>query len=53
MEAPKKGILGRNTVDAMKSGTIFGAAAMVDGMIDRISDELGEKTLCFIMWRYR
>ena len=43
MEAPKKGILGRNTVDAMKSGTIFGAAAMVDGMIDRISDELGEK----------
>ncbi len=43
MEVPKNGILGRNTVDAMKSGTIFGAAAMVDGMIDRISDELGQK----------
>ena len=27
----------------MKSGLVLGAAAMVDGLIDRIEDELGEK----------
>jgi type III pantothenate kinase len=27
----------------MKSGAVFGAAAMVDGMIDRMEAELGEK----------
>lgn len=43
LEAPKRGIIGRNTVDAMKSGVVFGSAAMIDGMIDRISCELGEK----------
>ena len=26
----------------MKSGIVFGAAAMLDGIIDRIEDELGE-----------
>ncbi len=35
--------IGRNTVDCMKSGSIFGAAAMMDGMIERIEDEIGEK----------
>jgi len=34
--------IGRNTVDCMKSGSIFGTAAMVDGMILRIEEELGE-----------
>lgn len=42
MEAPARGVLGRNTVDAMKSGAVFGAAAMVDGMVCRIADALGE-----------
>lgn len=42
MEAPARGVLGRNTVDAMRSGTLFGAAAMVDGMVHRIADALGE-----------
>lgn len=40
IEAPKSAI-GRNTVDSMKSGLIFGAAAMLDGMIDRMEAELG------------
>lgn len=40
-EAPKK-VISTNTVDCMKSGAIFGAAAMVDGMIDRMEEELGE-----------
>lgn len=42
IEAPKKCICS-NTIDCMKSGAVFGAAAMVDGMIDRMEAELGEK----------
>lgn len=41
MEAPAK-VIGTNTVDCMKSGLIVGAAAMLDGMIDRIESELGQ-----------
>ena len=33
--------LGRNTADAMRSGIMFGAAAMLDGMIDRFMEETG------------
>ena len=40
LEAPKN-VVGRNTADCMKSGIIFGSASMVDGMIDRICDEVG------------
>ncbi|MBQ9387654.1 MAG: type III pantothenate kinase [Lachnospiraceae bacterium] len=39
--APKHAI-GKNTVESMQSGSVFGTAAMMDGMIDRISEELGE-----------
>lgn len=42
LEAPKK-IIGRNTIDCMKSGVIIGQAALMDGMIERIWDELGCK----------
>lgn len=40
--APRS-VIGTNTVDSMKSGLVFGTAAMIDGLIDRISDELNEK----------
>jgi type III pantothenate kinase len=40
MERPKKAI-GKNTIDCMRSGVLMGNAAMVDGMIDRIEEELG------------
>ncbi len=43
LEAPKK-IIGSNTVDCMKSGIIIGQASAMDGMIDRIWDELGYET---------
>ncbi len=33
---PPPSILGRNTVDAMRSGAIFGHAAMLDNMIERL-----------------
>ena len=40
---PPKKAIGKNTADCMKSGVIFGNAAMVDGMIDRINQEMGEE----------
>lgn len=40
LEAPKK-IIGKNTIDCMKSGIIMGQAACMDGMIARIREELG------------
>lgn len=43
LEAPKN-VIGRNTVDCMKGGLILGNAAMMDGIIERIEEELGEKT---------
>lgn len=43
LEAPAKPV-GRNTVDSMKSGIIFGQASALDGMIDRIWEELGYET---------
>lgn len=41
LEAPDK-IVAKNTADCMRSGVIFGNASMVDGMIDRINEEVGE-----------
>ena len=38
--APEK-VIGRSTIAAMQSGAVFGTAAMVDGMITRIAEELG------------
>lgn len=37
-----KTVIGKNTVDCMQSGIVLGTAAMLDGLIDRINDELGE-----------
>ncbi len=42
MEAPKR-VIGKNTVESMKSGLIFGNASCLDGMIDRIQQELGKE----------
>lgn len=40
IEAPKK-VIGRNTIDSMRSGVINGQSSMIDGLIDRIIGELG------------
>ena len=40
LHAPRSPI-GRNTIEAIQSGLIFGTAAEADGMIDRIRKELG------------
>ena len=42
LEAPAT-VIGKNTVDCMKSGVIFGHASLIDGMIERIEREVGEK----------
>jgi len=38
---PSKNVVGKNTVDCMKSGIVNGQAAMLDGLIDKINNELG------------
>ena len=40
-EMPKT-LIGRNTVDSMKSGLLYGSAGALDGLVDRINAELGE-----------
>ena len=42
IQAPPR-VIGKNTVNCIQSGAIYGAAAMMDGVIDRIEEELGEK----------
>ena len=43
LDQPKRAI-GRNTIDCMRSGIMMGAACMLDGMIDRMEEELGCET---------
>lgn len=43
IDKPRKAI-GRNTVDCMRSGIMYGNAAMIDGMIARMEAELGYET---------
>jgi len=42
LEAPRK-VIGKNTIDSMTSGVIYSNADMLDGLIGRIEDELGEE----------
>ncbi len=41
LEAPAN-VLGKNTVDCMRSGIIYGNTCLIDGMIDRILCETGK-----------
>ena len=42
LDQPKKAI-GRNTIDCMRSGIMMGNACMLDGMVQRMEEELGAK----------
>ena len=45
LETPEH-IIGKNTVECMKSGAIYSSAAAIDGLIDRLEEELdGEVTV--------
>lgn len=41
---PPKQLIGKNTIDCMKSGILYGHAAIIDGMVERIEEELGSRT---------
>ncbi|HWH15072.1 MAG TPA: type III pantothenate kinase [Miltoncostaeaceae bacterium] len=38
---PPEHVIGRSTVESMRSGLILGAVAMVDGLVARVREELG------------
>ena len=40
---PPKKVIATNTVDAMRSGAVFATAAMIDGVIERMEQELGQR----------
>ena len=42
LEAPEK-LIGKNTVDCLKSGVFFGNVALIDGMLERMEEEVGQK----------
>ena len=41
LDIPKK-VIGKNTIDCMRSGIMYGNAGMIDGLSDRIEEELGQ-----------
>ena len=43
LDQPKH-VIGKNTVDCMRSGTMFGNAAMIDGLVERMEEELGHRS---------
>ncbi len=43
LDQPKR-VIGRNTIDCMRSGIMYGTASMLDGLIGRMEQELGETT---------
>lgn len=40
LEVPGK-VISKNTIDCMRSGILYGSASMIDGIIDRMNEELG------------
>jgi type III pantothenate kinase len=40
-----RSVIGRSTVESIQSGVLYGFAAQVDGVVERILDELGEATV--------
>jgi type III pantothenate kinase len=47
LDQPKRAI-GRNTTDCMRSGIMLGTACMLDGMIQRMEEELGYQTTVIV-----
>ena len=41
LEVPDR-VIGKNTIDCMRAGIIFGNVDMIDGIIDRMEQELGQ-----------
>ncbi len=45
---PHTGLLGKNTMDAMASGVLNGTACMIDGMVGRCKQQLGENLTVYL-----
>jgi type III pantothenate kinase len=43
LEAPRA-LIGKSTVEAIRSGVIYGFAGMIDGIVGRLRDEMGQET---------
>lgn len=43
-----KALIGKNTEDCMRSGIVYGTAGMIDGVIERIREQLGGKELTVV-----
>ena len=43
IDAPKH-IIGKNTIECMKSGVLYSNAAALDGIVERIEEDLGHRT---------
>ena len=43
LDQPRRAI-GKNTIECMRSGIMLGTACMLDGMVQRMEEELGSKT---------
>ena len=42
--APPKSVIGKNTIDAIRAGVVYGYAGAIDAILRRIYAELGERT---------
>lgn len=42
LDKPKT-VIGKNTIDCMRSGMMYGTAAMIDGLVERMEAELGHR----------
>ncbi|MGH2740288.1 MAG: type III pantothenate kinase, partial [Actinomycetota bacterium] len=43
--AAPRSVIGKNTVESVQSGLLYGYAALVDGVVERIAKELGSPTV--------
>jgi len=39
-----RSVIGKNTVEALQSGALYGFAGQVDGLVERIIEEIGSVT---------
>ena len=47
LERPER-VIGENTVECMQSGIVYGTAAMLDGLVKRIKEELGAENVTVV-----
>lgn len=47
LDAPGR-LIGKNTIECMKSGMIYGTAASLDGIITRVEEELGQPVTAIV-----